>query len=170
MDPSLIVWCRAEPPLRSEVVEYMLECQFTLVFVMCVVYGASQHRKRPRHPPHMDTKLSLVESVQSDYLDNEYDTSPTSKEDKILKNSIPSRSSSLICTWIRFFRDGTSSISNYHSFIALKLVQRTREECFGYRNSKTNLLDVQRESFNFCCGICHTNVDEQLKLRSQEWI
>ncbi|TYI61022.1 hypothetical protein E1A91_D10G145200v1 [Gossypium mustelinum] len=56
-----------------------------LVFLMCVVHGASQYRKRPRHPPHMDTKLSLVESVQSDDFDEEFDTFPTSKNVKVLK-------------------------------------------------------------------------------------
>ncbi|KAE8663070.1 multiple C2 and transmembrane domain-containing protein 2-like [Hibiscus syriacus] len=134
---------RAEPPLRREVVEYMLDvgsnvwslrrgranlerllAAFNLLveawkrfdtirkwknpistmmvhflysililfpekilplFLMCIVHGASQYRKRPRHPPHMDTKLSLVESVQSDDFDEEFDTFPTSKEDKVVK-------------------------------------------------------------------------------------
>ncbi|KAE8728205.1 Detected protein of confused Function [Hibiscus syriacus] len=56
-----------------------------LAFLMCIVHGASQYRKRPRHPPHMDTKLSLVESVQTDDFDEEFDMFPTSKGDKVLK-------------------------------------------------------------------------------------
>ncbi|KAK8556323.1 hypothetical protein V6N13_064362 [Hibiscus sabdariffa] len=56
-----------------------------LIFLMCVIYGASRYRKRPRHPPHMDTKLSLVESVQSDDLDEEFDTFPTSKADIVVR-------------------------------------------------------------------------------------
>lgn len=135
---------RAEPPLRREVVEYMLDvgsnvwslrrgranlerllatlnllveawkwfdhiCKWKhpistmlvhfvylilvlcphlvlpLVFLMCILYGASRYRKRPRHPPHMDTKLSLLDSAHPDELDEEFDTFPSSKNGEVLK-------------------------------------------------------------------------------------
>ncbi|XVF29361.1 hypothetical protein REPUB_Repub15cG0114200 [Reevesia pubescens] len=135
---------RAEPPLRREVVEYMLDvgsnawslrkgranlerllttfnffveawkwfdqiCKWKnpiytmgvhvvflilvlyprlvlpLVFLICILHGAGQYRKRPRHPAHMDTKLSLIDSVNSDELDEEFDTFPSSKNVEVLR-------------------------------------------------------------------------------------
>lgn len=134
---------RAEPPLRKEVVEYMLDvdshmwsvrrskanffrimsllsggitvsrwfgnvCQWknpvtsvlvhilfliliwypelilpTIFFYMFLI-GMWNYRFRPRHPPHMDTKLSWAEAVQPDELDEEFDTFPTSRsQDKV---------------------------------------------------------------------------------------
>ncbi|KAG9160152.1 hypothetical protein Leryth_015048 [Lithospermum erythrorhizon] len=129
---------RAEPPLRKEVVEYMLDvdshmwsmrrskanffrimsllsgmvsvsqwftdvCQWKnpvtavlvhLLFLILICYpelilptlflymfliGLWNYRFRPRHPPHMDTKLSWAESAHPDELDEEFDTFPTSR-------------------------------------------------------------------------------------------
>ncbi|KAJ9158728.1 hypothetical protein P3X46_024288 [Hevea brasiliensis] len=129
---------RAEPPLRKEVVEYMLDvdshmwsmrrskanffrimsllsgmismsrwlagiCQWKnpitsvlvhILFLILIWYpelilptlflymfliGLWNYRFRPRHPPHMDTKLSWAEAVHPDELDEEFDTFPTSK-------------------------------------------------------------------------------------------
>jgi hypothetical protein len=41
--------------------------------------GIWNFRFRPRHPPHMDTRLSHAEAVHPDELDEEFDTFPTSK-------------------------------------------------------------------------------------------
>ncbi|KAJ7976849.1 C2 domain-containing protein [Quillaja saponaria] len=129
---------RAEPPLRKEVVEYMLDVDshmwsmrrskanffrivslfsgalsmskwlgdvrhwknpvtsvlvhvlfFILIcypelilptiFLYMFLIGVWNYRFRPRHPPHMDTKLSWADAVHPDELDEEFDTFPTSK-------------------------------------------------------------------------------------------
>ncbi|KAL8144609.1 hypothetical protein AgCh_002972 [Apium graveolens] len=135
---------RAEPPLRKEVVEYMLDvdshmwsmrrskanffrivslfsgaismskwlgevCQWKnpitsvlvhilffilicfpelilpTIFLYMFLIGIWNFRFRPRHPPHMDTKLSWAEAVHPDELDEEFDTFPTSKAQDVTK-------------------------------------------------------------------------------------
>ncbi|CAG7905411.1 unnamed protein product [Brassica rapa] len=135
---------RAEPPLRKEVVEYMLDvgshmwsmrrskanffrimgvlsgliavgkwfeqiCNWKnpittvlihLLFIILVVYpelilptiflylfliGVWYYRWRPRHPPHMDTRLSHADSAHPDELDEEFDTFPTSRPSDIVR-------------------------------------------------------------------------------------
>ncbi|KAG5025542.1 hypothetical protein JHK86_021456 [Glycine max] len=135
---------RAEPPLRKEVVEYMLDVDshmwsmrrskanffrimslfsgfitmgqwFTqvchwknpitsilvnILFLILICYpelilptlflymfliGLWNYRFRPRHPPHMDTKLSWAEVVQPDELDEEFDTFPTSRPHDVVR-------------------------------------------------------------------------------------
>lgn len=129
---------RAEPPLRREVVAYMLDvdshmwsmrrskanffrimgvlngviavgkwfdsiCHWKnplttilihILFIILVLYpelilptiflylfliGIWNYRRRPRHPPHMDTQLSHAHVVHPDELDEEFDTFPTSR-------------------------------------------------------------------------------------------
>ncbi|CAL9174074.1 unnamed protein product [Musa hybrid cultivar] len=129
---------RAEPPLRREVVEYMLDVDLHMwslrrskanfrritsllsgigaigkwfdgirnwknpvttilvhvLFLILVCYpelilptiflylfmiGVWNYRFRPRHPPHMDTKLSHAESAHPNELDEEFDTFPSTK-------------------------------------------------------------------------------------------
>ncbi|XP_030552216.2 FT-interacting protein 1-like [Rhodamnia argentea] len=135
---------RAEPPLRKEVVEYMLDvdshlwsmrrskanffrimsllsgmismgmwfgevCNWKnpmtsvlvhILFLILISYpelilptlflymfliGLWNYRFRPRHPPHMDTKLSWAEAVHPDELDEEFDTFPTSRPHDIVR-------------------------------------------------------------------------------------
>ncbi|XP_057982484.1 FT-interacting protein 3-like [Malania oleifera] len=135
---------RAEPPLRKEVVEYMLDmdshmwsmrrskanffrimgvlsgliavvkwfdqtCNWKnpittvlihILFLILVVYpelilptiflylfliGVWYYRWRPRHPPHMDTRLSCADSAHPDELDEEFDTFPTSRPTDIVR-------------------------------------------------------------------------------------
>ncbi|KAK6933739.1 Phosphoribosyltransferase C-terminal [Dillenia turbinata] len=107
---------RAEPPLREEVVEYMLDVdshvwsmrrsKANFFRIMSLLSGtitvgrwfsAVCHWKnpiisvlvrilfRPRHPPHMDTKLSWAEAVSLDELDEEFDTFPTSRNHDIVR-------------------------------------------------------------------------------------
>lgn len=135
---------RAEPPLRKEVVEYMLDvdsqmwsmrrskanffrvialvsgiismakwfgdvCNWRnpmtsvlvhVLFLILVWYpelilptlflymfliGLWNYRFRPRHPPHMDPRLSWAEAVQPDELDEEFDTFPTSRPHNIVR-------------------------------------------------------------------------------------
>ncbi|KAL6874160.1 hypothetical protein ACP4OV_014242 [Aristida adscensionis] len=134
---------RAEPPLRREVVEYMLDVESHMwsmrrskanffravslfsgaaaaarwfadvchwrnvattalvhvlllilvwypelilptVFLYMFLIGLWNYRRRPRHPPHMDTKLSWAEAVHPDELDEEFDTFPTSRPQDVV--------------------------------------------------------------------------------------
>ncbi|WMV52657.1 hypothetical protein MTR67_046042 [Solanum verrucosum] len=129
---------RAEPPLRKEIVEYMLDvgshmwsmrrskanvfrimgvlggliaigrwfdqiCNWKnpittvlihILFLILVLYpelilptiflylfliGVWYYRWRPRHPPHMDTRLSCADNAHPDELDEEFDTFPTAR-------------------------------------------------------------------------------------------
>ncbi|PKA51065.1 Synaptotagmin-4 [Apostasia shenzhenica] len=49
------------------------------VFLYMFLIGVWNFRFRPRHPPHMDTKLSWAEAVHPDELDEEFDTFPTTR-------------------------------------------------------------------------------------------
>jgi hypothetical protein len=134
---------RAEPPLRREVVEYMLDVESHMwsmrrskanfframslfsgaaagarwfadvclwknvattalvhvllliliwypelilptVFLYMFFIGLWNYRRRPRHPPHMDTKMSWAEAVHPDELDEEFDTFPTSRQQDVV--------------------------------------------------------------------------------------
>ncbi|KAF9661590.1 hypothetical protein SADUNF_Sadunf19G0084600 [Salix dunnii] len=135
---------RAEPPLRREVVEYMLDvdyhmwsmrrskanfrrimsllsgitavckwyndiCNWRIPITTCLVHvlffilvcypelipptiflylfviGLWNYRFRPRHPPHMDTRLSQAENAHPDELDEEFDSFPTSRPPDIVR-------------------------------------------------------------------------------------
>jgi hypothetical protein len=135
---------RAEPPLRKEVVSYMLDvdshmwsmrrskanffrimgvlsgliavgkwfdsiCHWKnplttilihILFIILVLYpelilptiflylfliGIWNYRRRPRHPPHMDTRLSHADAAHPDELDEEFDTFPTSKSSDMVR-------------------------------------------------------------------------------------
>ncbi|KAF7818977.1 FT-interacting protein 1 [Senna tora] len=54
-------------------------------FLYMFVIGVWNFRFRPRHPPHMDTKVSWAEAAQADELDEEFDTFPTSKGQDVVK-------------------------------------------------------------------------------------
>ncbi|XVF81096.1 hypothetical protein PTKIN_Ptkin15bG0128900 [Pterospermum kingtungense] len=47
--------------------------------------GLWRYRFRPRHPPHMDTRLSHAESVYPDELDEEFDSFPTSRSADVVR-------------------------------------------------------------------------------------
>uniref|UniRef100_A0A5B6YV11 Putative multiple C2 and transmembrane domain-containing protein 2-like n=1 Tax=Davidia involucrata TaxID=16924 RepID=A0A5B6YV11_DAVIN len=135
---------RAEPPLRREIVEYMLDvdyhmwslrrskaniyrimsllsgilavckwfndicnwrnplttCLVHILFLILVCYpelilptiflylfviGVWNYRFRPRHPSHMDARLSHAEFAHPDELDEEFDTFPTSRPTDIVR-------------------------------------------------------------------------------------
>ncbi|XP_057532487.1 multiple C2 domain and transmembrane region protein 6 [Amaranthus tricolor] len=135
---------RAEPPLRREVVEFMLDvdihmfslrrskanffrimsvlsgisavcrwsndictwrnpittCLVHVLFLILVCYpelilptiflylfaiGVWNYRFRPRHPPHMDARISHAEYVHPDELDEEFDTFPTSRPNDVVR-------------------------------------------------------------------------------------
>ncbi|XP_044478577.1 FT-interacting protein 3 [Mangifera indica] len=135
---------RAEPPLKKEVVEYMLDvdshmwsmrrskanffrimnvlsglicvgkwfdqiCNWKnpittilihILFIILILYpelilptiflylfliGIWNFRRRSRHPPHMDMRLSHAEAAHPDELDEEFDTFPTSRGSDIVR-------------------------------------------------------------------------------------
>ncbi|OIW06188.1 hypothetical protein TanjilG_23068 [Lupinus angustifolius] len=55
------------------------------VFLYIFLIGLWNYRYRPRHPPHMDTKLSWAEAVHPDELDEEFDTFPTSRSHDVVR-------------------------------------------------------------------------------------
>ncbi|KAK4281354.1 hypothetical protein QN277_012860 [Acacia crassicarpa] len=61
--------------------ELILPC--VLLYMACV--GLWRYRTRPRHPPHMDTRLSHAENVYPDELDEEFDSFPTSRSAEIVR-------------------------------------------------------------------------------------
>ncbi|CAO2824163.1 unnamed protein product [Amaranthus hypochondriacus] len=73
---------------------------FVIVFVLLVTYpeliiptmliymalvGMWMYKSRPRHPPHMDTRLSHAENVYHDELDEEFDTFPSSRNPELVR-------------------------------------------------------------------------------------
>ncbi|CAD6336295.1 unnamed protein product [Miscanthus lutarioriparius] len=54
------------------------------VFLYMFLIGLWNYRRRPRHPPHMDTKMSWAEAVHPDELDEEFDTFPTSRPQDVV--------------------------------------------------------------------------------------
>lgn len=67
------------------------------VFDTCIVITSRKHTRRkwkryenrerenPRHPPHMDTRLSHADAVHPDELDEEFDTFPTSRSPEMVR-------------------------------------------------------------------------------------
>ncbi|KAF4367225.1 multiple C2 domain and transmembrane region protein 6 [Cannabis sativa] len=55
------------------------------IFLYLFVIGIWNYRFRPRHPPHMDARLSQAEFAHPDELDEEFDSFPTSKPADIVR-------------------------------------------------------------------------------------
>ncbi|XP_057964550.1 multiple C2 domain and transmembrane region protein 10 [Malania oleifera] len=55
------------------------------VLLYAAFLGMWRYRSRPRHPPHMDTRLSHAESVYPDELDEEFDSFPTSRSGEVVQ-------------------------------------------------------------------------------------
>ncbi|KAK2996695.1 hypothetical protein RJ639_026532 [Escallonia herrerae] len=55
------------------------------VLLTFAVLGLWRYKSRPRHPPHMDTRLSYAETVHPDELDEEFDSFPTSRSAEIVR-------------------------------------------------------------------------------------
>ncbi|KAJ0965063.1 hypothetical protein J5N97_026201 [Dioscorea zingiberensis] len=84
--------CRWRNPVTTVLVHVLFlilvwypELILPTVFLYMFVIGVWNYRRRPRHPPHMDTKLSWAEGVHPDELDEEFDTFPTSKGHDIVR-------------------------------------------------------------------------------------
>ncbi|KAL3503840.1 hypothetical protein ACH5RR_033681 [Cinchona calisaya] len=55
------------------------------IFLFLFVTGLWNYRFRPRHPPHMDARLSQAENTHPDELDEEFDTFPTSRPTDLVR-------------------------------------------------------------------------------------
>ncbi|XP_073316539.1 multiple C2 domain and transmembrane region protein 10-like [Primulina huaijiensis] len=55
------------------------------ILLTLAVTGLWRYRSRPRHPSHMDTRLSNAESVHPDELDEEFDSFPTSSSAEVIR-------------------------------------------------------------------------------------
>ncbi|KAG8389133.1 hypothetical protein BUALT_Bualt02G0197500 [Buddleja alternifolia] len=55
------------------------------ILLTLATMGLWRYRARPRHPPHMDTRLSYAENVHPDELDEEFDSFPTSRSPEIVR-------------------------------------------------------------------------------------
>ncbi|XP_042513335.1 FT-interacting protein 3-like [Macadamia integrifolia] len=55
------------------------------IFLSLSLSGLWRYPSRPRHPPHMDTRLSCAEMVYGDELDEEFDTFPTRRSADIIR-------------------------------------------------------------------------------------
>ncbi|XVF24420.1 hypothetical protein REPUB_Repub13aG0126300 [Reevesia pubescens] len=51
----------------------------------CLQVGICGWWKRPRHPTHIDVKLSLADAATADELDEEFDTFPSSRQSDVLR-------------------------------------------------------------------------------------
>lgn len=78
--------CHWKNPVTSVLVHVLFliliwypELILPTLFLYMFVIGLWNYRFRPRHPPHMDTKLSWAEAVHPDELDEEFDTFPSSR-------------------------------------------------------------------------------------------
>ncbi|XP_057547884.1 FT-interacting protein 1 [Amaranthus tricolor] len=84
--------CKWKNPVTSVLVHilyFILICYPELilptVFLYMFLIGIWNYRYRPRHPPHMDTKLSRADGVPPDELDEEFDTFPTTKSSDLVR-------------------------------------------------------------------------------------
>lgn len=82
-------WKNPVTSVLVHVLFFILICYPELIlptmFLYMFLIGIWNFRFRPRHPPHMDTKLSWAETVHPDELDEEFDTFPTSKPQDITR-------------------------------------------------------------------------------------
>ncbi|XP_044492792.1 FT-interacting protein 1-like [Mangifera indica] len=84
--------CHWKNPVSTMLVHFLFlilicypELILPTIFLYMFLIGIWNYRSRPRHPPHMDTKLSRAEAVHPDELDEEFDTFPTSKQQDIVR-------------------------------------------------------------------------------------
>ncbi|KAG6427042.1 hypothetical protein SASPL_111281 [Salvia splendens] len=84
--------CEWKNPITTVLVHLLLcilicypELILPTTFLYMFLIGLWNFRARPRHPPHMDPKLSWAEAVVQDELDEEFDTFPTSKAEAVVR-------------------------------------------------------------------------------------
>lgn len=84
--------CHWKNPLTSILIHILFiilmlypELILPTIFLYLFIIGIWNYRWRPRHPPHMDIRLSHADAVHPDELDEEFDTFPTSKPADIVR-------------------------------------------------------------------------------------
>ncbi|XP_052181107.1 FT-interacting protein 1-like [Diospyros lotus] len=84
--------CHWKNPVTSVLVHILFliliwypELILPTLFLYMNLIGLWNYRFRPRHPPHMDIKLSWAEAVHPDELDEEFDTFPSSKSHDVVR-------------------------------------------------------------------------------------
>lgn len=84
--------CHWKNPLTSILIHILFiilmlypELILPTIFLYLFIIGIWNYRWRPRHPPHMDIRLSHADAVHPDELDEEFDTFPTSKPSDIVR-------------------------------------------------------------------------------------
>ncbi|KAK6937081.1 Phosphoribosyltransferase C-terminal [Dillenia turbinata] len=55
------------------------------IFLYLFLIGIWRFRWKPRHPPHMDIRLSKADAVHPDELDEEFDTFPTTRSSDVVR-------------------------------------------------------------------------------------
>ncbi|KAK3446807.1 FT-interacting protein 1 [Eucalyptus grandis] len=82
-------WKNPATTVLVHVLFFILICYPELIlptiFLYMFLIGIWNYRFRPRHPSHMDPKLSWAEAVHPDELDEEFDTFPTSKPQDVVR-------------------------------------------------------------------------------------
>lgn len=63
----------------------MPELIIPMILLYMAFLGIWRYRSRPRHPPHMDTRLSYADSLFPDELDEEFDSLPTSRSPEVVR-------------------------------------------------------------------------------------
>ncbi|EYU46304.1 hypothetical protein MIMGU_mgv1a001691mg [Erythranthe guttata] len=61
------------------------ELIFPTLFLYLFFIAVWNYRRKPRHPPHMDIRLSHADAVGGDELDEEFDTFPTSRPPDVVR-------------------------------------------------------------------------------------
>lgn len=86
---DVCLWKNPVTTVLVHVLYFILICYPELIlptlFLYMFLIGIWNYRFRPRHPPHMDPKLSWAEVVNPDELDEEFDTFPTSKAQDVVR-------------------------------------------------------------------------------------
>ncbi|KAM2955979.1 hypothetical protein FF2_023162 [Malus domestica] len=93
---SVLKWFDEVCAWRSSIITVLVHVLFVMlvctpelilstVFLYMFLTGISNLRYRPRHPLHVDTRLSHADAAHPDELDEEFDTFPTSQNDEIMK-------------------------------------------------------------------------------------
>lgn len=84
--------CHWKNPLTTILIHILLvilvlypELIFPTLFLYLFFIGIWNYRWKPRHPPHMDIRLSHADAVGPDELDEEFDTFPTSRPTDIVR-------------------------------------------------------------------------------------
>ncbi|XP_051118704.1 FT-interacting protein 3-like [Andrographis paniculata] len=84
--------CRWKNPLTTILIHILFvilviypELIFPTLFLYLFMIGVWNYRWKPKHPAHMDVRVSHADAVSADELDEEFDSFPTSKATDIVR-------------------------------------------------------------------------------------